>query len=271
MIVSWADITDDQLAFLLKSKTTIDELVVEDCSKLTKFSPTLDLLETVTSRLVFDNLAGVTSIELKSLTQAHSLSVINLDKVQTVSFSKLQVVNSSFRMDRLRVTTIDFGALKEIKESFTIDFCQNLPASQMEGFSALETVGGAIFMRQISMSGTSRESDMVFPKLKSVGSMHIRESGLRSLSFSRLESVDTSLNLIRLTGVQQVDFPSITSVGGTISFDQLNILSSLCLFNLDQSGFKGTKVASNYLPHARCIEGVRGEEERGQGRVGMWL
>ena len=53
VIISWPEISDDQLSALLRHKTSLSEMVLEDATAITSLSPALDALErpaTSTSR-----------------------------------------------------------------------------------------------------------------------------------------------------------------------------------------------------------------------------
>ena len=95
VIVTWPDITDLELAKLLEKKTHVQELVIEDCSKLTRMSPALDVLKTVDSRFVLDNLKSVKTIKLASLnTTGGGLIIVGRPIVTALEMPKLTVVGA---------------------------------------------------------------------------------------------------------------------------------------------------------------------------------
>ena len=248
IIITWADISNEQLALLLQTKTTIDELIIEDCLQLTSLSPALDALQTVSSRLSLDNLTAVPSITLGSLTSVGAVSVRYNTALETLEMPKLKTVGTGgmlLYVSRL-LTSLLTPSLVSSDGSLIVSNCLTLTAAGVTAaFPSLQTVAKELQFTHVSYYGPNelRDTDLVLPRLKSVGSLLIQYGYTRSIVMPRLESVAGTFRFNGLNTLHYLDMPSISYVGGTISFYDIRLLSSLCHFDLSQAGFNSSLVS----------------------------
>ena len=245
VIVSWADITDSQLATILQKKTHLQELVIEDCDKLTTMSPALDALVSVDSRLVLENLKEVKSVELKSLnTTGGELLITKLPVVTSMQLPQLTKVGASLTFyNAYRTTTLSAPSLVAVNGSLAVLLMQSVAAETFAtGFASLRTVGGNLRITQVSQSRISSRTPLLLPAVTSVGSLTVSTSYLVSLSMPLLQTVQSQMILAQNSYIHTLDTPSLTKVGGKITLSRMPALTSLCELSLDKDGFSGGQV-----------------------------
>ena len=246
VIVSWADITDSQLATILQKKTHLQELVIEDCDKLTTMSPALDALVSVDSRLVLENLKEVKSVELKSLnTTGSELLITKLPVVTSMQLPQLTKVGASLTFyNAYRTTTLSAPSLVAVNGSLVLLKLQTLAAETFAtGFASLRTVGGNLQITQASQTaGINSRTPLLLPAVTSVGALIVSGSYLVSLSMPLLQTVQSQMILAQNNYIRIVDTPSLTKVGGKITLSRMPALTSLCELSLDKDDFSGGQV-----------------------------
>ena len=245
VIITWKDITDSQLAKLLEKKTTISELVIEDCVKLTTLSPAVDKLKTVSSRIVVDGVSGVTAVNFSALERVGAgVNVLSMSKLQTIEMPVVTFIGGSVVIQICgSLTSVSAVSLKTVNASVDIQGCFYLSvASFASGFGSLKTIAGSFYLRSISAKGPQAISTLIMPELETVGSLTLSECyGMRSAVFPKLKTVG-SVFLYALSRFAQLDTPSLTSIKGKFSIVGLAGLSSLCSLGVDESGFTGASV-----------------------------
>jgi hypothetical protein len=189
---------------------------------------------------------GVTSILFPALkTVGSKLALDKNAKLQKLQFPKLESVGGTLSIASCgAMVTLSAPSLVTISTNLDIQLCPALSTDEfIAGFESLETIKGALTLRQLSIARGLAESDLVLPELQTLGSLYLREMyQLRTISFPRLTTITSTLTLRSAGRLQHLDLPSLATVGGDIAFIAVNVLSSLCSIGLEESGFKGSTV-----------------------------
>jgi len=246
VVITWAQISNTQLANVLQNKTVVAELVLENCGAVTSLSPALDTLTTVTTRLVIDNLPLVSTLAMPMLQNVGSgVRLFNLRRVRTLSIPRLVNMTGTLQVENLiAMTAMQFDTLQLVNGTINLRSLQSLSGGALStGLSNLRTVVGQLRVWYVSQGGGARQSPFVLAQLVSVGSLYIREMQSASLSMPVLTTVGSpgqsgQFFVSRMPSLRSIQMLSLTSVTGQMMFEALNIMTQLCeLSRLQPSGY----------------------------------
>jgi hypothetical protein len=245
VVITWSAITSTQLAQVLQGKTVLGELVIENCPQITSLSPALDSLVNVSTRIVIDNLDALTSVTIPMLARTGSgVRIYGLAGTTSIAMPQLQFIGGTLELDsNTAVTSVAFGALRTVNGSLTTRVMRSVGGSVWStAFGQLVTVQGRLQFWATSQSGASARSALVLPQLRSVGSFWLRETNCLSFTAPVLASIggvgqSGEFYFFRHPLVTALHFPSLASVSGQITFQNMNMLTNLCQIGLASTGY----------------------------------
>jgi hypothetical protein len=98
------------------------------------------------------------------------------------------------------------------------------------GLPQLQSIQGQFYMSAVSWSGMWSQSALVLPELRSVGSWSVRQTVVSVVSCPLLTTINGAFSWYRLPFVRGLNFPSLTTIAGQLSLNQMDRLTNLCHF-----------------------------------------
>lgn len=246
VVITWGAITNTQFTAVLQGKQQLDGLLIQKCRAITTLTPALDNLTTVTSGLVLDGNAVLSNVQLPMLTSVFGgLRVYNQGAIVRMRMPQLTTVGALLIYNCASLTTTSFGLLTTVNGSFTLSQLRRYSSIAItNGFPSLTTVSGQfrLYYSGRNPSTQTARSPLTLPLLQSVGSLDIRNIRVSSVSFPALTTVggtgrSGTFTWRSLPYLRALSLPSLTLVTGRITFNTVPVLSTLCQFSLDQSGY----------------------------------
>jgi len=239
VIVTWLDITANQLAVILSKKTFIKMLTVE-YSNITSLDSSLVSVEEIGSNLVLQNNPKLTSVTMPKLKKiGGGINFASVHAIQQLKWPALESIGADVVFNGLQ------GMVSMVTPKLkTINGTLHIRQNKKFGANALSTA-----MRSLTTVGSLRTMGLVdsgtlaFPSLKTVnGPISLLGDRNVAIKFPKLERVEGSLRVWRQGNVNEFSMPSLEYVGGNIIFEALPKLRSYCNFSLTQDGFNASTI-----------------------------
>mmetsp|Transcript_31795 Transcript_31795/g.95555 ORF Transcript_31795/g.95555 Transcript_31795/m.95555 type:complete len:1899 (+) Transcript_31795:340-6036(+) len=252
VVITWPQISMDQLAIVLQNKTTLGGLVLEGCNEIARLSPALDNITTITSGLVLDNLVALTATQLTSLRHVGGgLRIYRNRRMTHISAEALETTGGLFLFDLGRMIDASFDNLVSVNGSLSVTSTAALSGTAVSNaFPRLQRVLGQLKLQAVSWSGPTARSSIILPVLQTVGALYVRQLAIVTFSTPALTMVGGAgqpgafywYYLPRLT---TINAPALRIVTGRMTFSRLSVMTSVCTIGLDRTGYYGSQPVSS--------------------------
>lgn len=252
VIISWTGISDAQLNALLRHKTSLTEMVLEDATAITSLSPALDALERIGTRLILNNLPALEEVELAAITSIGGSATITNNRAATsIAMPSLVSIGHTTTLENnVAVRTMDLTSLITANGSLTF---RNLPllgpGEVSAAFASLRTVRGALSFHGVCGGRTPPpDRELSFAALETIGSLLLRESRFGTVACPAVTAITATVNLYGMNELVELDFPSLETMGGRFQVTACAAITTLCEFRVPQSGMSGSIAIGHSVP-----------------------
>lgn len=245
IVITWADMTTSHFSALFTGKTSVDSLIVQNNQRITTVSPALDNVTEVGSMLAFDTMPLLLSVRLPLVERiGGTIRVYYNSRMNSIEMPNLQTCGGMYLYNNRYITSTTFPSLTSINGTFTLRYMYYLSGTAVStGFASLMSVDGEIDAYLISWSGALSNTGFTLPALTRVGSWYFRRTYMTFISFPSLQSVRGRFYFDQMHRARTVQTPSLSYVGGKITFYRFDRLPDLCGFALPLSGYNSSENA----------------------------
>ncbi|CCE65704.1 hypothetical protein TPHA_0M01290 [Tetrapisispora phaffii CBS 4417] len=181
-----------------------------------------DALEEVTDSLILQQLTILYSASFGSLSSVDSIQLVTLPALQTFT-STLESASEIIISDTSLESIEGFSNLQTVS---TFNINNNKYLTEID--SSLKNITTSLIL-----SSNNKETEASFDDLTWANNITI--SAVASLSFESLKKVNASFSVLNNT-IDSLDLSKLTTVGGSLSFEENNDLTSLDCKNLTTVG-----------------------------------
>eukprot|EP00038_Savillea_parva_P030715 m.79625 g.79625 ORF g.79625 m.79625 type:complete len:2295 (+) comp9306_c0_seq2:357-7241(+) len=269
VVITWSEIHMNQLANVLQNKTRLGSLVMEGCNEISSLSPAFDNVTTVTAGVVLDNLVALTSARLRNVQYiGGSLRIYRNRRMTRVTATTLRTTGGLFLYDLGQMISASFDTLSTVNGSMTVRSTAAFSGTAVtNAFPRLTSVEGRLMMYGVSTSTAARYTAMTINELESVGALYMRSLWITNFSAPNLTTVGGvgqtgQFFWYSLPRLSNMSMPRLSVVRGTMTFNRLSRLTSLCNLGLSRSGLLGSSPVVFYrspllltMPYFYAISG----------------